>query len=155
MSFQFLSLSDTRFSLFFGKDSQSLAKLGVMTRVVDKKPGFPCRVSLQDAEIGERVLLLNFEHLPARSPFRSSHAIFVREGAKQIHLPPNVVPDFLRVRTLSLRAIDAQALLVNAQLCDGREVEKAVLALLADSNVERIHVHSAGPGCFLCEVQRV
>ncbi|MCB1053008.1 MAG: DUF1203 domain-containing protein [Acidobacteria bacterium] len=154
MSFQFLSLSDTRFSLFFGKDSQSLAKLGVMTRVVDKNPGFPCRVSLQDAEIGERVLLLNFEHLPARSPFRSSHAIYDREGATQTHLPPNVVPEFLRARTLSLRAFDAQALMVNALLGNGSEVETEIAVLFSETNVERIHVHSAGPGCFLCEVQR-
>ena len=154
MTFQFFSLSDQRFSVFFGKDDLSLSALGVLTRVVDKKPGFPCRVSLQDADIGERVYLLNFEHLPDRSPFRATHAIYVREGAKQVHVPPDVVPAFLLSRTLSLRAFDAKALMVNAQVSSGADLEKNIQAMLADPQVERIHVHAAGPGCYLAEVRR-
>jgi hypothetical protein len=37
-------------------------------------------------EPGESVLLVNYEHQPAHSPFRSRHAIFVREGAEETRL---------------------------------------------------------------------
>ena len=47
------------------------------------KPGFPCRVSLEDAEVGEQLILVNYEHQPSASPYRAAHAIFVRKGVEQ------------------------------------------------------------------------
>ena len=53
---------------------------------VSESPGTPCRVTLADAEVGETVILINHTHLKADTPYRASHAIFVREGQPQAHL---------------------------------------------------------------------
>ena len=82
MNFQISGLHERHFQHLFGQTSEVLAKHGVERITVDSRPGYPCRVSLKDVNIGETVLLMNYKHLPALSPYRSSHAIFVMEGAK-------------------------------------------------------------------------
>jgi hypothetical protein len=83
MSFQIHALPVETFKPLFGMSEQELARINAARIVVDEKPGYPCRVSLADAEVGETVILLNHEHQPAESPYRASHAIFVREHAGQ------------------------------------------------------------------------
>ena len=106
MEFQISALNIDQFSHLFGQDSETLSKQGVQRIIVDSNPGFPCRVSLQDAEVGENVLLMNYEHQPLPTPFRSSHAIYVREGANQAKPEKNQVPKMFRHRLLSVRAFD-------------------------------------------------
>jgi hypothetical protein len=77
MNFQISGLDEGHFRYLFGQDAEELAKYGVERMTVESQPGYPCRVSLKDVEIGETVLLMNYEHLPVASPYRSSHAIFV------------------------------------------------------------------------------
>ena len=107
MGFQISALNIDQFSYLFGQDQDKLARQGIQRIVVDNNPGFPCRVSLQDAEVGEKVLLMNYEHQPMPTPFRSSHAIFVREWASQAIPDRNEVPEMFRHRLLSERAFDA------------------------------------------------
>ncbi len=59
MTFQISALNVDQFSHLFGKDSDTLAQFGAERVVADTVPGYPCRVSLQDAEMGETVLLMN------------------------------------------------------------------------------------------------
>src|SRR5260370_29474229 len=93
-----------------------LKKQRAVRRIVDTRPGFPCRATLEDAEIGESVLLLNFEHLPGPSPYRSVGPIFVRESASETYSKISEIPEVLRVsdRLLSVRAYDETDLLVDA-----------------------------------------
>src|SRR5207244_12139960 len=74
------------FTSFFAMDDRELAEHGASRCVADQKPGYPCRVSLVDAEPGERVILLPFEHHDVCSPYRASGPIFVREEARQADL---------------------------------------------------------------------
>ena len=80
MDFRITGLDAGRFSHLFGLSDAELARHRALRQTCDEKPGFPCRVSLEDAEPGESVLLVNFEHLPVDSPYRASHAIYVRES---------------------------------------------------------------------------
>src|SRR5579885_3413140 len=98
MSFQITGLPAKPFTAYFGQSTEELAKLGIIRCFADKQPGFPCRVSLRDAEIGESVLLLSYEHLSVSSPYRSMHAIYVREFATEARLEPGQVPEILRTR---------------------------------------------------------
>ena len=68
--FQISALPRDDFEKLFSLDDQSLANLGAKRYIADTKPGFPCRVSLEDAEPGERVILVPFVHQPADSPYR-------------------------------------------------------------------------------------
>ncbi len=126
MDFQISALSIDLFSHLFGQDGEALARQGIQRVIVDSNPGYPCRVSLQDAEIGETVLLMNFEHQTLPTPYRSSHAIFVRESADQAAPARNEVPEMLRLRLLSVRASDQAGMLFISCMgaTDGQRVPK-------------------------------
>jgi len=83
MSFVVSGLPIETFRPLFGLSDEALAERGVIRRRVDSTPGFPCRITLEDAEPGDTVLLLNYEHQPAETPYRSSHAIYVSEQATE------------------------------------------------------------------------
>ena len=155
MSFQVSGLSGAQFAPLFGLTDAQLSKQDIVRRVADTSPGFPCRVSLMDAVPGETLLLLNFEHLAVASPYRSRHAIYVREYAEDARVAPGVVPEVLRRRLLSVRAFDGQGMMLDADVVDGREVDGAFARMLARSAVEYLHVHNAKPGCFAARVNRV
>ena len=154
MGFQISALDIEQFSHLFGQDQESLAKLGVQRRVVDSSPGYPCRVSLQDAEVGENVLLMNYEHQPAATPFQSSHAIFVRESASQAVLDTNEVPKMFRHRLLSVRAFDASGMMIDADVVDGEHLESLIERMLANVSTDYLHVHNAKLGCYVGLVER-
>jgi hypothetical protein len=154
MSFVIRALEKTKFEEWFALSDAELAARRAVRVTATKKPGFPCRVSLADAEPGEEVLLVNYEHQSADSPFRASHAIYVRRGAAQARLQADEVPEALRLRTLSLRAFDAAGMLRAAELAEGTVIEAAIEAMLRDPAVEYVHLHFAKPGCFAARVER-
>jgi hypothetical protein len=154
MAFQISGLSRAEFEPLFALSDAELAERHIVRRIVDEFPGFPCRVSLADAMPGERVLLLNYEHLAVASPYRSAHAIYVREEAEDAHFFRNEVPDVLRRRLLSLRAFDAVGMLRAADVVDGKQVEPLIERMLADPKVAYIHAHNAKPGCFAARIER-
>ncbi|GAB2661787.1 DUF1203 domain-containing protein [Arenimonas aestuarii] len=117
-------------------------------RTVDSHPGFPCRVSLDDALPGETVVLANFQHQDAATPFRASHAIYVRLAANQAFDAVNTVPPALARRTLSLRAFNAGGWLLGATLTPGTDVLDAARTLLARDEVAYLHAHYAAMGCY-------
>ena len=154
MGFQISALQRARFDNVLGLDDEALAALGASRYVVDRKPGFPCRVSLQDAEPGERVILLPFEHQDGGSPYRASGPIFVREAATDVVIPPDVVPELLRTRLLSVRTYNAADLMIEADVVDGVDVERTIERSLDDRRAAYLHVHFARPGCYACRVDR-
>ena len=105
MGFKISALNIDQFSHLFGQDGEALARQGVQRMTVAINPGYPCRVSLQDAEVGEKVLLMNFEHQSMLTPYRSSHAIFVREWATQAVPDKDEVPESFRHRLLLRRML--------------------------------------------------
>lgn len=154
MSFLIHALPIAPFANLFAMSDDALRARGALRRVVDKKPGFPCRVSLVDGEIGETVLLVHYEHQSAQTPFRASHAVYVREHAVQAQCAIGEVPELLRSRMLSLRGFDAQGMLVEADLVDGRALEPALERLLSSPNIDYLHLHYAKPGCYAAKATR-
>ena len=154
MSFQISGLPVAPFAPLFGLSDADLAKHAIVRHTADKSPGFPCRVSLRDAEPGETLLLLNYEHLAVASPYRSSHAIYVLEHAEEARVAVNEVPEVLRRRLLSLRAFDKQGMMLDADVADGRDIEPLIERMLELRDVEYLHVHNAKPGCFAARVDR-
>ena len=154
MSFQISTLPRDRFEHLFGLGDEELAEAGARRYVADSKPGFPCRVTLQDAEPGERVILVPFQHQSVGSPYQACGPVFVREAAVDTAVIANMVPDLLRTRLLSLRAYDAHDLMIDADVIDGREVEDAIRRLFGDERTRYLHVHFARPGCYACRVDR-
>ena len=154
MDFRILGLPAAPFAPLFDLDERELAAHGAVRRVADRQPGFPCRVSLRDAEPGETVLLLNYEHLPVPGPYRSRHAIYVREHAVE-HTPQcNEIPQMLRSRLLSVRAYDNAGMMVDAEVVSGEDLAPVIERQFAEPLVAYLHLHNAKPGCFAASVQR-
>ena len=155
MPFQIHALPSAQFEPLFSKSDNELAELNAQRMRVDSKPGYPCRVSLVDAEVGETVLLMNFEHQPANSPYKSAHAIFVRENAEQALPDVDVVPDVLTTRLISIRAFDRDDNMLDADVVDGTRLGVSIPRLLVDQDVAYLHLHNAKRGCFAARVTRV
>jgi hypothetical protein len=153
-SFQLIGLSPEQFSPLFSRSAEQLAPLGIMRVTADSKPGFPCRISLEDAEPGAELLLLPYEHQPAASPYRASGPIYVRAGSQQSHLQPGEIPPYVSLRQISVRAYDAHHMMIGADVCPGNEVAKAMQRQFSDPLVSYIHLHNAKRGCFSCRVER-
>jgi len=154
MSFRITGLSPDPFRHLFDLTDDELAKLGAKRYVADAKPGYPDRVELRDAEPGETLILLNYVHQPANTAYRASHAIFVREGAEAAYDRINEIPDVMRTRKISLRAFDANHLMVDAELADGSEIEEVIGRLFADPRIAYIQAHYAKRGCYAARIER-
>jgi hypothetical protein len=154
MTFQIHPLQPKDFAPPFGLPDDALVARGVTPMVADAKPGFPCRIALRDAEPGERVLLLNFEHQPGPGAYRSSHAIFVIDGAIAATPEPDELPEVMRSRLLSVRAFTADAQMTDADVVDGRDAPALFERFLANPSVSYLHVHYARRGCFAARVER-
>lgn len=153
MGFRISGLSAAGFADWFALSDAELARRHAVRRTVDEPHAFPCRVSLTDAQVGDEVLLINHEHLPVDSPYRSRHAIYIRAG-EQTFDAVDVVPEMLRRRLLSVRAFDAAGMMSGCDVVDGRDLENAIDRLFADPNAAYLHVHFAKPGCYAARVDR-
>ncbi len=105
--FRITGLDPAHFSHLFGKSDEELAALGARRYVVDEAPGYPDRIEMRDLELGERALLVNYVHLgDTGSPYRASHAIFVREGATTAYDGTEKVPEVLQRAVSPIRTIE-------------------------------------------------
>ena len=154
MNFRITGLAADPFRPLFGLPDDELASCGIKRYRVDSHPGFPDRIEMKDAEIGESVLLLNHVSQPAHTPYRASHAIFIREGATQAFDAVNQVPEVMRIRLLSLRAFSAEGMLLEADVVEGLVMEPVIEQMLANAAVSYIHVHNAKQGCYSGRIER-
>lgn len=153
--FRIVALPLAQFAHLFALSDEQLAEHRARRVVANEKPGFPCRVSLVDAEPGESLVLLPFSHQPTESPYRSAGPIFVRENAREAVLAAGEIPELIRSRLLSLRAYDAAQMMVDAEVVEGAHIEGEIERMFANSAVDYLHVHNARRGCFACRVDRV
>jgi hypothetical protein len=153
-NFRIVGLASAKFEPLFSLNENELAKKGARRLRVDAKPGFPCRVSLEDSEVGEHVILLPFAHHDVDSPYRASGPIFVREHAKEASLGPDEIPEVVASRVMSVRAYDDRGMMVNGEVVSGRELKPRIEELFANSKVSYLHLHNAGAGCYSCRVER-
>lgn len=146
--FRISGLSAAPFRSLYGLSDAELAAKGAKRYLVDKYPGFPDRIEMRDARIGESVLLLNHVCQPADTPYLASHAIFVREGAEKPFIGLDEVPESMRARVLSLRSYDARGMMIDADIIDGMKVESLIARLFESPEAAYIHAHNAKRGCY-------
>jgi len=154
MSFRITGLSPAPFRHLFGLSDEELARHNARRYVADAKPGFPDRIGIRDAEPGETVLLVNYEHQPAATPYRASHAVFVSETADTVYDRVGEVPAALATRLISLRAFDADHMIVDADVAEGSVLAPAIERLLANDAVAYLHAHYAKRGCYAARIER-
>ena len=154
MAFRITGLAPEPFQSLFGLPDQDLASFGMKRYIVDSNPGFPDRIEMKDAELGQSVLLLNHVCQPAKTPYRASHAIFIREWATQAYDAVDQVPESMRIRLLSLRAFNDDGMMLDADVADGIAIEPVVTRMFANPEVSYIHVHNAKQGCYSGRIDR-
>ncbi len=155
LDFQCVALPIETFSHLFSMNNAELESHGARRMNVDSHPGYPCRVSLMDAPVSERVILTPFRHHDVISPYQSEGPIFVRENAQTAKPDVNEIPAMFYHRLLSVRAYDEVAMMKNARVVEGRALEETIKDLFTSRSISYLHIHNAGPGCFNCLVQRV
>lgn len=153
MSFFIGGLDPAPFRSLFALDAAALASASAQRVRVTEKPGAPCRITLADAEIGEDVLLLGYEHQPAASPYRQQGPIFVRDAAEKFDAA-GVIPSALAIRPLSLRGYDRQGMMVEADLVEGAAAPALISRFFGNQRVAYIHAHYARRGCFAARIDR-
>lgn len=154
MSFQIHALSAVHFAPMFSLTDAELVRRGARRVIADACPGFPCRVSLEDAAIGEELLLLNFQHLSGATPYAASHAIYVRKGVPQADPARGAVPRAITSRLLSIRGFGADQMMIAADVVEGAELRGALDEMFEDPAIGFIDLHHAKQGCYAARVTR-
>jgi hypothetical protein len=154
MAFRIQGLPADHFTHLFALSDQQLAAQGAVRQIADARTaGVPCRVSLTDAKAGDELILVNHEHHAVDSPYRMRFAIYVRKG-EVTYDEVDQIPEQLRKRTLALRSFDADGMMVQWELVEGRDLEAAIERQLANRRTQYLHIHFAAPGCYAARVER-
>ena len=154
MTYRLEGLSPEPFRALFGLSDEALGERGAVRVVADKPVGFPCRITLEDASPGETLILLNHVSQEAATPYRASHAIFVRERAEAPAIYVDEPPPVFAGRTLSLRGFDAGGMMQAALLAMPGEADAKIRELFAEPGIASIHAHNAVRGCFAARIER-
>jgi hypothetical protein len=153
MTYRIRGLDPAPYRPLFGLSDEELSNRGVVRMTVTDAT-FPCRVSLTDREIGEKVLLLNYVSHDLANPYRASHAIFVTEGATEPAEYVDEVPPVFEPRVLSLRGFDKDGMMADAMLTQPGQADEGIRKMFANPQIETIHAHNAARGCFSAKIER-
>ena len=154
IKFQIKAIEYENVSYLFKLNDDQLSKLGATRIVVDNKPGFPCRVSLKDANLGETIIAFSYPHHDVKSPYKSSGPVFIRDNVITARPETNEIPTFLIHRLLSIRAYDCDHMMIEAVVTQGAELKKIIQRFFTNGSILYLHIHNANPGCFNCRVER-
>ncbi|MGZ5960896.1 MAG: DUF1203 domain-containing protein [Rhizomicrobium sp.] len=153
MSFRIRGLSPGQFEPFLALDDAELTARGMRREIIDEPHAAPCRVTLVDADPGERVILLPFAHQTADSPYQAGGPIYVRERAREAFDRVGELPPVFSGRLLSVRAYDADGMMIHADIADS-DPRELFTQFFADPATDYLHVHYARRGCYSCRVDR-
>jgi hypothetical protein len=153
MTYRITGLDPAPYKPLFGLSDEELAARGVVRMTVSDHT-FPCRVSLTDRDIGEKVLLLNHVSHDVANPYRATHAIFVTEVAEEPAEYVDEVPPVFQTRVLSLRGFDSDGMMAEAILTQPGEADEDIRRLFDNPEIATIHAHNAVRGCFSAKIER-
>jgi len=153
MSFRIAGLAPEAFADIHALKDADLAVRGARRVRIDAAHVAPCRVTLDDAALGETVILLSYAHQEADTPYRQAGPIYIREGGRRFDAPDTIPPALAR-RTLSLRGYDLEGMMIEADLTEGAQAQALITRMFANPAVAYIHAHYARRGCFAARIDR-
>ena len=153
MTYRITGLSPEPFAPLFALDAAALATRNAERVTATTNPGFPCRISMEDAEPGEELILLHHVSHDVATPYRSAYAIYVRQGVASATYVDTVPPVMVN-RPIALRGFDASGRLKAASLAAPGTADAAIRTLFAADDIAYIHAHNAAHGCFAARVDR-
>ncbi len=154
MTYSIKGLDPAAFAFLVGADEELLASHSAVRVTATAKPGFPCRITLEDAEPGETLILLNHVSHDVATPYRSSYAIYVREAAQAATVHVDTIPSVFEGRPLGLRGFDSGGMLRKALLALPGTADATIRELLSSPEIAYIDAHNAAHGCFAARIER-
>ena len=153
MTYRIRGLDPAPFRPLFGLPDEELAESGIIRMTVDS-PTFPCRVSLTDRAIGEKVLLLNHVSHDVREPLSRQPCHLRHRGRGGSSRCVDQVPPVFEKRVLSLRGFDADGHDGRSDPQSARRGGRGNRRLFANPDIATIHAHNATRGCFAARIER-
>ena len=154
MTYRIAGLEPAEFTHYFAMDDAGLAAHRATRAEATASRGFPCRVSLRDAEKGEELLLVHHVNHAVETPYRNAFAIYVRKDAAARAEYIDQCPPVFKGRPIALRGYDAGGMLAAARLALPGEADIAIRELLEDPAIAYIDAHNAAHGCFSARIER-
>lgn len=154
MTYRIEGLRREAYAGLLGLGDDELARHCARRVRADSRPGFPCRVTLEDAEVGESLILFHHVSHDVTTPYRSACAIYVREGGGAPACYVDETPPVFEGRPLGLRGFDADGMLRGALLALPGEADAKIRALFERPEIAAIHAHNAAHGCFAAKIVR-
>lgn len=154
MSYRIIGLDREPFAGLFEMDDAALAEQGAVRVTATADKGWPCRISLEDANAGEELILLNHVSHDVATPYRSAYAIYLRRAASQKAEYVDQTPPVFEGRPMAFRAFDREGMLRNAALALPGQADAKIRELFASQEIAYIHAHNAAHGCFSATVER-
>ncbi len=154
MSYRIAGLDPGQFQPYFKMDAGELAAHRAERTVAKASTGFPCRISLRDADEGEELLLINHVNHAVETPYRNAFAIFVRKNAVAAATFFNECPPVFAGRPIALRGYSGDGMLVAARLALPGQADTLVRELLEDNAIAYLDAHNAAHGCFSARIER-
>ncbi|MCA1748616.1 MAG: DUF1203 domain-containing protein [Parasphingopyxis sp.] len=154
MTYRITGLAPEPFADLRGAEEAALAAAGARRVIAQSKPGYPCRISLEDAEVGERLILLHHVSHDVDTPYRSAYAIYLRENAGAAAVYEDALPPVMEGRPIAMRGFDEAGMLLDAALALPGEADAAIRRLFYNRDIAYIDAHNAAHGCFAARVER-
>jgi hypothetical protein len=152
MQFIIQGLDPSLFVSVFEQKQAVFNRGPVEAHSVTECPGSPCRITLDDAQIGQNVWLLSYCHHDAATPYAQSGPIFVTDGVTTAARYVDEMPPALARRTLSLRAYNVDGAMVDAIIIQGHLAPPEIERMFDRGDVVRIDAHNGARGCFAAHI---
>ncbi|WP_340586635.1 DUF1203 domain-containing protein [Erythrobacter alti] len=154
MTYCISGLDPAQFASYFGLDDKALEDHRARRMTATSGTGFPCRVSLHDAEEGEELLLINHVNHDVETPYRNAFAIYVRANAGEAARFVDEVPPVMQGRPIALRGYTVGGMLEAAELAMPDKADETIRQMLDNPQIAYIDAHNAAYGCFAARVTR-
>jgi hypothetical protein len=154
MTYRISGLNPAQYSHLFAMNDAELAAINGRRLIASAASGFPCRVSLRDADEGENLILFHHVSHEVATPYRSAYAIYIRENARVAAEYVDETPPVFEGRPIALRGFDADGNLRDAALALPGQADARIRELFDLEYIAYIHAHNAAHGCFSAAIER-
>jgi Protein of unknown function (DUF1203) len=122
--------------------------------VADEDPGYPCRQCLRDAEVDEELILVSHDPFSLDTPYRSASPIFLHRRSCAPNVDRSEIPAQLERRQLSVRAFDANDMMIDAKVVGGDELRVMLATFFSEESTAFVDIHNASRGCWAARAVR-
>jgi hypothetical protein len=154
MTYQITGLNPQDHVSLFSMSDAELQAINACRVTATAGHGFPCRISLRDADEGDSLILFHHVSHDVQTPYRSAYAVYVREAAVEAATYHDETPPVFDGRPIALRGFDGNGILRDATLAMPGEADAKIRQLFASQDIAYIHAHNAAHGCFSAKVER-